>query len=217
VLDGVYLISGFPSYMINYYLVGDILVDAGVRRDKNRILNIAKTHPIKAHVLTHVHPDHQGASHAVCEALNIPLWCSDTEVTAMETGDMSQQIPTNVITRVQNKIWTGPAHPVAKGLREGDSVGDFTVLETPGHSPGHLSFWRERDRVLITGDVAANINFFTTREGLYEPFSIFTMNSEQNRQSLHKLASLKPKTLLFGHGKPLLDGAKFVDFVATLG
>jgi len=217
VVQGVYLLSGFPNYMINYYIVGDVLLDAGVRRDKNPILKASKTHTIKAHALTHVHPDHQGASHEVCQALNIPLWCSEAEIDAMESGDMSQQIPTNLITRVQNQIWTGDAHPVARGLKEGDSVGDFIVLETPGHSPGHLSFWREHDKVLITGDVATNISFITTREGLHEPPTLFTMNIEQNRQSLKKLAKLNPKTLLFGHGKPLMDGAKFVDFVALLG
>lgn len=216
VVQGVHLLSRFPNYMINYYIVGDVLIDAGVRRDENPILKASKTHRIKAHALTHVHPDHQGASHTVCTALNIPLWCSEAEVSAMETGDMRQQIPTNLITRVQNQIWTGPAHPVTKGLKEGDSVGDFIVLETPGHSPGHLSFWRERDKVLITGDVATNISFITTREGLHEPPTLFTMNIEQNRQSLRKLASLKPKMLLFGHGKPLLDGEKFVDFVANI-
>jgi hypothetical protein len=42
---------------------------------------------------------------------------------------------------------------VSRTLREGDPVGGFEVLEVPGHSPGALAFWRERDRVLVCGDV----------------------------------------------------------------
>ena len=55
----------------------------------------------------------------------------------------------------------GPPHPVARALHEGDEVAGFTVLETPGHSRGHVAFWRESDRVLILGDVLNNMNLMT--------------------------------------------------------
>jgi len=216
IVTGVYQISGFPNHVINMYLVGDVLIDAGVKRDHNRILKALNGHSVVAHALTHVHPDHQGATHTVCEELQIPLWCPIHEVDAMERGDMSQQIPDNLITRTQNRFWTGAAHPVEKGLQEGDRVADFVVVDTPGHSPGHVSFWRESDRTLITGDVARNIDFVTLMAGLAEPPQIFTMDSEKNRESMRKLAALNPKTVLFGHGKPILDGAQFVDFVQRL-
>lgn len=217
IIEGVYLLSGFPEYLVNCYLVGDVLIDAGIRSDEQRILKALKNHQVRIHALTHVHADHQGASHAVCEALKIPLWCPEAEVAAMETGDMNQQIPVNLITRFQKQFWLGPAHPVAKGLREGDQVGDFVVIETPGHSPGHVSFWRERDRVLIAGDTARNVSFLTLQTGLGEPPAVFTMDAERNRQSMRKLAALNPRVILFGHGKPVLDGTKFVDFVQGIG
>ena len=66
------------------------------------------------------------------------------------------------------------------------------------------------------GDVARNINFLTLQEELGEPPEMFTMDVAQNRESLKKLADLNPKTILFGHGKPLLNGSKFVDFVSRL-
>jgi len=216
ITTGVYQLSTAPMQLINLYLVDDTLIDAGIRSDKKKILKALNGHTIKQHALTHVHPDHQGASHEVCEALDIPLWCSEIEITAMETGNMDSQIPSNLITTVQNQFWTGAAHPVEKGLKEGDRVGSFTVIETPGHSPGHISFWRERDRVLIAGDVAHNINFLTLQTELGEPPDMFTMDSELNRQSLRKLADLNPAIVLFGHGKPLLDGAKFVDFATQV-
>ncbi len=202
--------------MINMYLVDDVLVDAGIRSDQKRILKAIKHYPVTKHVLTHVHPDHQGASHAVCSARDIPLLCSEKEVQAMESGNLEGQIPENLITKFQHIFWTGAGHPVEKGLVEGDSAGSFTVIETPGHSPGHLSFWREKDRTLIVGDVARNINFMTLQEELAEPPAMFTIDEEMNRQSLRKLADLNPKTVLFGHGRPILDGMRFVDFALSV-
>lgn len=212
VIEGIYQISSFPMQAINMFLIGETLIDAGIRRDQHQILKKLKGHKVTKHALTHVHPDHQGASHAVCEALNIPLWCSEKEIYAMETGDLSQQIPSNLITKIQHRIWTGEGHPVEKGLREGDSVEMFTVIETPGHSPGHLSFFRESDRVLIVGDVARNIDFLTLQAKLGEAPEMFSMDAELNRKSLKKLASLNPKVVLFGHGQPILDGARFIEF-----
>ena len=212
IVEDVYLLSGFPNYMINMYLVGDVLVDAGIKWDKKRILNALNGHQVSAHALTHVHPDHQGSTHGICDTRNIPLWCPEDEIGAMETGDFSEQIPRNLITTFQHQFWTGEPHPVEKGLREGDCVGGFDVINTPGHSPGHISLWRERDQTLIVGDVARNINFLTLQTELLEPPAMFTVDSDKNRESLLKLANLKPKTVLFGHGKPLMDGAKFTDF-----
>lgn len=216
IVNGVFQFSHMPRNLINMVVIGETLIDAGIRGSRKPLLKALNGHKINRHVLTHVHPDHQGATHAICETFNIPLWCSEREVDAMETGDYREQIPTNVITRLQHQFWTGAPHPVEKGLREGDLVEDFTVIETPGHSPGHLAFWRERDRVLIAGDVARNIDFLTLRTELGEPPAMFTMNAAQNRASLMKLADLKPRVVLFGHGEPMLDGGRFVEFAQSV-
>lgn len=216
IIEGIYELSGFPQNLVNMYLVGDTLIDAGIRSDQGRLLQALKGRQVKRHVLTHVHPDHQGASHAICEKLQLPLWASESEIGAMESGDLSQQIPSNLVTKFQAQFWTGAGHPVAKGLCEGDAVGDFVAVESFGHSPGHLSFWRERDRVLIIGDAARNINFLTMQTELGEPPAMFTVDPVQNRQSLRKLAALNPKLILFGHGQELRDGGKFAEFVSNL-
>jgi glyoxylase-like metal-dependent hydrolase (beta-lactamase superfamily II) len=178
------------------------------------LLRQLKNRQITAHALTHVHPDHQGASKTLSETFRLPVWCSETEVAAMESGDMHGQIPRNAVTRLQDVFWTGPGVPVTRGLREGDCVGGFVVIDSPGHSPGHLAYWREKDRVLILGDVARNIDFFTLREGLGEPPSLFTTDRAENWRSAQKLAALKPRLVCFGHGKPV-EGAKFVEFVQS--
>ncbi|MBK9746586.1 MAG: MBL fold metallo-hydrolase [Anaerolineae bacterium] len=216
VAPNVFLLNGTPNYLVNVYLVCDVLIDAGTKMAQRGLLRQLKGKRISKHVLTHVHPDHQGASKSICEGFSIPLLCGESDAPAMESGDMRGQIPRNLITQTQDIFWTGPAHPVERTLHEGDLVAGFTVIETPGHSPGHLAYWRESDRTLILGDVAANIDFLTLKTRLGEPPTIFTQDIPQNRASARKLADLHPQTILFGHGQPLYDGGRFVDWAYSL-
>lgn len=213
--EGVYQLKGWPRNAINVYVVGDVLIDAATRRAEKRIMGQIEGRTINAHALTHAHPDHQGSSHAVCDRLGIPLWCGQGDVPAMETpGGVTGK--SGWETFVQRRFWAGPAHPVARALAEGDEVAGFTVLETPGHSPGHVSYWRESDGVLIVGDVLFNLNMLTGRPGLREPPDAFTPDPPRNRESARRLAELKPALACFGHGPPLRDPDKLAEFVAGL-
>jgi hydroxyacylglutathione hydrolase len=215
--DDVYLLRGWPPNAINVYLVGDVLIDAATRQGEKRIMRQIADRTVTAHALTHAHPDHQGASHAVCEQLGIPLWCGQGDIPAMETpgGIKNSQAP-GWLNRLQERYWTGPPHPVARALHEGDEVAGFTVLETPGHSRGHVAYWRESDRVLILGDVLNNVNVKTGVPGLHEPPAVFTPDPPRNRESARRLAALQPALVCFGHGAPLRDPRKLADFVAGL-
>jgi hydroxyacylglutathione hydrolase len=215
--DGVHMLRGWPPNAINVYLAGNVLIDAATRRGERRIMRELAGRTLSAHALTHAHPDHQGSSHAICERLQIPLWCGQGDVPAMETpGAVAGSQPPSALTWVQRRFWTGPAHPVARALVEGDEVAGFTVLETPGHSRGHVAYWRESDRVLILGDVLNNMNLMTGRPGLHEPPAAFTPDPERNRASARRLAALRPRLACFGHGPPLRDPGMIVDFVAGL-
>jgi glyoxylase-like metal-dependent hydrolase (beta-lactamase superfamily II) len=214
--DDLYLLRGFPPNAINVYLMGDVLVDAGTRHAGRRILRQLSGRTLKAHALTHAHPDHQGASHEVCETLGIPLWCGALDTEAMETGQVVAGQPSSPINSVIARIWPGPPHPVALQLKEGDTVAGFTVLDTPGHSAGHVSYWRESDRTLICGDVFNNMNLVTGIPGLHEPPARFTPDPARNRDSMRRLAALEPALMCFGHGPPLRDPVKLAAFAATL-
>ncbi len=80
-------------------------------------------------------------------------------------------------------------------------------METPGHSAGHIVFWRESDRVLISGDVVLNMNLLTTMPGLREPLKRFTPDVEENRRSIKRIAALAPEILGVGHG-PVAYGSE---------
>jgi hydroxyacylglutathione hydrolase len=215
--EGLYQLSGRPRNAINVYLAGDVLIDAATRQAERRILRQIEGRTLSAHALTHAHPDHQGSSHAVCERLGIPLWCGEADVPAVETpGAIKNPKAPAWLNRVQERFWTGPPHPVARALHEGDEVAGFKVLETPGHSVGHISYWRESDRVLIVGDVLGNMNFITGIPGLHTPPDLFTPDPARNRESARRLAALEPALACFGHGAPLRDPRKLADFVARL-
>jgi glyoxylase-like metal-dependent hydrolase (beta-lactamase superfamily II) len=215
--DDLYILEGFPPYWINTYLLGDVLVDAATRFAARRILRRLRGRKVALHALTHAHPDHQGASHAICEALGIPLWCGEADADAMETaGEVMARMPKHWLSAAVGPIWTGPPHPVARRLRDGDRVGSFTVIETPGHTAGHVSFWREDDGLLVLGDVVCNMNIYNGLTTLREPERFFTLDPIQNRRSARRLSDLAPRLICFGHGPPLRDTARFIDFVSKL-
>lgn len=216
--DGVVQLRGFPPDAINVYIADGVLIDAATRQGTRRVLRQLRGQTISAHALTHAHPDHQGASHAVCGELDIPLWVGAGDVDAMEGGPaaISRHQRPGVVNRFQRRFWSGPAHPVDRVLREGDEVGRFTVLETPGHAPGHLAFWRESDRTLILGDVINTMNLLTTRRGLREPPEVFTPDPVANRRAIRRLAALEPALICAGHGPPVRDPAAFAAFADSL-
>lgn len=194
----VHQLSGVPRNAINVYLVGDVLVDAGTSSAKKRILRQLAGREVRAHLVTHAHPDHFGSSHAVCEALGVPLWTGATDADDIEQG--RPKLPPSRISRVLAKSKPPPGHPVARRLREGDDIGHgFTVLDAPGHSLGHIALWREADRTLILGDVFFNIR----KPG--PPPGFLTMDPELNHASMRRLAALRPALTLFGHGAPLRE------------
>jgi hydroxyacylglutathione hydrolase len=215
IAEGVWQLRGYPRDMFNVYLVGDTLVDTGTRWARWRIARQLGDRPVRLVALTHCHPDHQGSAQALCQRYGVPLACHEGDVPATE--GRAPMVPDNGIVRWAQRFWAGPAHPVGRVLREGDEVAGFRVVHAPGHTPGHIMFVRERDRVVIAGDVLANIHFVTRQVGLREPPPAFSHNFVQNRDSMRRLVALRPSVVAFGHGPVLRDADVLKRFVANLG
>ena len=215
VAEDVFQIPLAPRNAINAYLLGDVVVDAGTKGAAKRLIKALHGHVVAAHALTHGHHDHAGGSKRLTDAFEAPVWVGERDRADVESGR-----PTAPET------WAKPAvarlthyEPVgvARVLREGDDLGHgFTVLETPGHSDGHLAFWRESDRTLVAGDVFFNLHMLTTVPGLREPPAILTRDPRRNRESARRLAALEPELALFGHGPPLRDPAALTAFAEAL-
>jgi glyoxylase-like metal-dependent hydrolase (beta-lactamase superfamily II) len=86
----------------------------------------------------------------------------------------------------------------------------WQTLHTPGHTPGHVSFFRASDGALLVGDAFCTTkpeSFFEAnilqQPELHGPPAYFTWDWDQARQSVEMLATLNPNTAIPGHGKPL--------------
>ena len=217
VAPGVWRVPQFPGPMVNVYLAGDVLIDAGARTDRRRILRALEGHDVSLLALTHVHPDHQGCAKAVCEERGIPLACHADDVDAMEgRRPVQEAAPDHPVNRIIKRIWQGPPHKVDRVLREGDEVAGFRVVHAPGHARGEVIYFRDSDAVAICGDVIRNISYATGLPGIKEPPPIFTYDPAENRRSIRKLAGLQPERILPGHGPPVTEMAKLDRFVAAL-
>jgi glyoxylase-like metal-dependent hydrolase (beta-lactamase superfamily II) len=215
VADGVWQLAGYPPDFVNVYLAGGILFDAGTRWDRPRVLRQLRGLQVRLLALTHCHPDHQGAARAVCETFGVALACHEADAAAAE--GRAPMLPRNLVVWLGERLCAGPRFPVGKPLRDGDAVGEFRVIHLPGHTPGHVVYFRDRDRVAIAGDVLANIHFVTRRPGLREPPSYFSSDPAENRRSARRLAELRPAVTCFGHGPPLFGPHLLEKFVAAHG
>ena len=214
---GVWRLKEIPAPTINVYLAEDVLIDAGRSWDRRRIFGELEGREISLLALTHVHPDHQGAAKAVCEARGVPLACHADDVEAMEGKRPIQEASTtNPVNRIVRAIWEGPPYKVDRVLQEGDEVAGFRVVHTPGHARGHVVFFRESDRVAICGDVIRNMSYATGLPGIKEPPPVFTYDMAENRRSIRKLAELNPSLILPGHGPAVTDMGAFERFVSSL-
>jgi hydroxyacylglutathione hydrolase len=213
VAEDVFQIALAPRDAINAYLLGDVVVDAGTKVSAGRLMKALSGHAVGAHALTHAHPDHAGATRRLVDAYDVPVWVGSGDREAVEAG--RPPAPDTWAEPAVSRLGGFEAVAVARSLREGDDLGHgFAVLETPGHSDGHVAFWRERDRTLVLGDVFLNMHVLATVPGLHEPPRILTRDPRRNRESARRLAALEPELALFGHGPPLRDPAALSAFVA---
>ena len=210
-----------PRNGVNAYVLGDVLVDTGLRTSAKKIKEALGSRELKAIALTHAHGDHGGSARKLARDLGLPVWVGSADREAAETGKVVAKSPYDKpgLSLIAGAMGNMPSVSIARDLREGDELtAGFKVLDTPGHSPGHVSFWRESDRVLICGDVFFNMHLLTTVPGLRQPPGPFTVDPAQNRASERRVAELDAATAAFGHG-PVIEGdaaAKIAAFVAKL-
>jgi hydroxyacylglutathione hydrolase len=217
----VFHIPVLPRDGVNTYVIGDVLVDTGYRFSAGAIKKAIGDRQLSAIALTHAHPDHQGSARKLADELGLPVWVGAGDREAAESG----RIVTNPalqkpgLSLLAGALARMPKVAIARGLREGDELAaGFVVLDTPGHSPGHVSFWRESDRTLLCGDVFFNLHPVTLAVGLRQPPVLLTTDPALNRRSERRVAELEPVTAGCGHG-PVLEGdaaAQMARVVAAL-
>lgn len=200
-----------------------VLIDAGVIGGKATIKHAAaerfgdQSRPA-AIILTHGHFDHVGALEDLADEWDVPVYAHDLEhpylngIASYPDGDPS--VGGGLMASLSGLLPTKPVDMSAR-LRTlpADSgvpfMGGWRWIHTPGHSPGHVSLWRERDRALIVGDAfvttraeSAYATAFQTPE-LHGPPRYFTIDWVKSKASVEVLAGLEPNLVISGHGRAM--------------
>lgn len=212
VADGVWRVTkGFPL-KINAFLIRDgdgvAVFDTGSKQMGSALREAADSLGGATRVvLGNAHADHRGGA----RALAAPVHCHADERDDAE-GDGGAhyfdyaKLPllARPLTPRMMDAWDDGPLEVAATVAEGDSVGDFAVVHLPGHAPGCIGLWRERDRLAISNDCFALFDPALPRPGRPRiPHPAFNWSTDRCRESVAKLASLEPATCWPGHYGPL--------------
>lgn len=214
VAEGIWEADGFPAHSVNAFLVDDVLFDCRTRWDSGRLLRQLRGHRVSLLALTHAHPDHWGAAPAICAALDIPLACHEAEAGVVD-GSRRPAGEGRTLRFGRLALERGRCSNVRR-LCEGDTVGSFRVIHAPGHSAGHVVYFREADGVAIIGDLLNTMAMWSRRIRLGQPPPHLCVDAAENRKSIRRLVDLGPSLLLPGHGPPLRDMGLLRDFAAAL-
>ncbi|TYP78078.1 MBL fold metallo-hydrolase [Paenibacillus methanolicus] len=201
---------------------GYVLVDAGMPRSADAIIEAAEerfganTRP-SAILLTHGHFDHVGAIIELIEHWRVPVYAHELELPYL-TGRKSYPEPDPSVEGGMVAKLSGffPNEPIDLGhhvqpLPEDGTVPflpDFRWIATPGHTEGHVSFFREKDRALIAGDAFVAVRQEYLYKVVTQQFEIsgppryFTPDWTQAKASVERLAALRPQLAITGHGRP---------------
>ncbi|HVG02453.1 MAG TPA: MBL fold metallo-hydrolase, partial [Nitrospira sp.] len=169
-------------------------------------------------IMTHGHFDHAGSLETLANDWEVPVYAHPQEHPFLN-GSKSYQPPDPTVGGGLMSMLSPlfPTKPVDVGARLLSLPEDHSVpfmpgwewIHTPGHSPGHVSFWRESDRSLIAGDACITTKqesayaAVTQAPEMHGPPMYFTPDWEHARESVKSLATLQPEIIITGHGRAM--------------
>lgn len=197
-----------------------ILIDAGLPGTAGLIRRAAEarfgesSRP-RCIILTHAHADHAGALETLAQDWEVPVYAHDLELPYLN-GTAAYPPPDvkiggGAMPALSVLFPRGPFN-VSRWLQALPSDGsvpgmpEWQWIHTPGHTPGHVSFWRERDAALVVGDAFITTNqesvyaVLTQKPEMHGPPMYYTQNWEQAERAVETLAALNPELAVTGHG-----------------
>jgi glyoxylase-like metal-dependent hydrolase (beta-lactamase superfamily II) len=220
---------GRKEIFTNLYFIQDrvsgewAIVDAGLTWSAPNIKKIVNDlfgegNKPSAIILTHGHFDHVGALDSLLMEWDVPVYAHTLELPYL-TGQSSYPPPDPTVgggmmaamsflypkgpIDIREYVRPLPSDNTIPGLPE------WKYIHTPGHSPGHISLFREADKVLIAGDAFVTtkaesaIYALTYMKHFSGPPKYFTCNWASAKLSVLKLAALDPEVVATGHGIPM--------------
>lgn len=233
-------VTGLRLMFVNLYAIswstGEwMLVDCGIPHAQARIRSWAEQHfgagaRPSGIVLTHGHFDHAGSLKELADDWDVPVYVHPRELPYV-TGQQEYPPPDPMVggglMALFSKLYPRGPEDIGCQVRllpeDGHIPGfpEWRWLHTPGHTEGHVSLFRDSDRVLIAGDAFSTtkaeslLAVATQRPELHGPPAYFTTDWISARRSVERLAALRPEAVATGHGKPLA-GSEVAGALITL-
>jgi glyoxylase-like metal-dependent hydrolase (beta-lactamase superfamily II) len=209
--SGVYCIEGAGAARV--YFVGApefTLIDAGMPRRADEILsNLAQigVQPLKVRriILTHHHWDHVGSLWELKRRTGAKVVAHPRDADYIN-GRRTRRAPRQFFGRIAYSFFgllgarAIPTVDVDQLVNDGDQVGSFCVIHTPGHTPGHICLLR--DGYLFSGDL-----LMASAGAFRETPHIFTADVSTSRTSIRKVAQMQFDAVLSSHHPPYVFGA----------
>ena len=220
IANGIYSLGQEEGGRVHAFLLDDgnglTLIDTMYDDDARHVLaeltSIGKTPAdVKHIILTHAHKSHVGGVAALKKASGATVYSHDWEVDIIAGRREASRVSAFpkkplAVYKLQLGLALGLGRhtpcEVDRRLKAGDRVGPLEAVETPGHTPGSLSFWWPERRALFAGDVIATWPEFAAGwPGL-------TLDNDRNLRSVHQLTDFgNAEILCVGHGEPITQGA----------
>jgi glyoxylase-like metal-dependent hydrolase (beta-lactamase superfamily II) len=216
IIPNVHLI---PNIVANPYLLIDpnglTLIDAGLPGSHRKILRYLsglgyQPHDLKRILITHADFDHVGGLAALKTATRARIFASPVEARAIAAGHASRPLkPRRRITKLLFDLMAGLFKPatvqVDEFLSDGHTLpvlGGLRVVETLGHTPGHVSFFAPYAAILFCGD-----SMVSEESGLRGSRGANNWDQAKSDESVRKQAALGAHIVCSGHGPVVMDAA----------
>ncbi|HKM78703.1 MAG TPA: MBL fold metallo-hydrolase [Candidatus Bathyarchaeia archaeon] len=189
-------VTGGPAVILGDKYVS--LIDTGIPNSEGKIFSLIeslgrKPSDLKHILITHSDGDHIGSLHALVQATGARVYAQADEAEVIQ-GKRKSRGGQMVSEPVQ----------VSQVVKDGDLLpmhGGIKVVETFGHTTGHVVYLLLNENLLLAGDCLNNVN------GLAGSMPQYTANMQQAKDTVKKLATLTPESIVFGHGPPILSNA----------
>jgi len=189
-------VLGGPSVILGDNYVS--LIDTGIPNTEEKIFSLIeslgrKRSSLKHILITHSDGDHIGSLHALVQATGAKVYAQADEAEVIQ-GKRKSRGGQMVSKPVQ----------VSQVVKDGDLLpihGGIKVIEAFGHTTGHVVYLLLNENLLLAGDCLVNMN------GLAGSMPQYTANMEQANDTVKKLATLTPESIVFGHGPPIVSNA----------